>query len=115
MNRRGQALIEFIIIAPILIFILLAIVDFGMIFSKSNRLEGLASDVIEMYKNSEPFDKINLFVKNESENIDVLVENEDNKYIRINLKEKFNVMTPGLNLILGNPYLIEVNRVIYYE
>ena len=30
-SKKGQALVEFIIILPILIFILLAVVDYGMI------------------------------------------------------------------------------------
>ena len=34
MNRKGQALVEFVLILPIFIMILFSIVDFGMIFNK---------------------------------------------------------------------------------
>ena len=39
MNRKGQALVEFVLILPIFIMILFSIVDFGMIFNKKNELE----------------------------------------------------------------------------
>ena len=33
MNRKGQALVEFVLIMPVLIFIIFVIVDFGTIFN----------------------------------------------------------------------------------
>jgi len=39
MNKRGQALIEFVLILPLFIFLLFAVYDFGMIFSVKNTLE----------------------------------------------------------------------------
>ena len=41
MNRKGQALVEFVLILPIFILMLFAIVDFGMILSKKNELENM--------------------------------------------------------------------------
>ena len=38
MNRKGQALIEFVLIMPVLLFILLIIFDFGMILSNKTNL-----------------------------------------------------------------------------
>ena len=45
MNRKGQALIEFVLILPIFILILFATVDFGLILSKKNELENTSVDV----------------------------------------------------------------------
>ena len=32
MNNKGQALIEFVLILPVFLFILFAVIDFGMIY-----------------------------------------------------------------------------------
>ena len=45
MNKKGQALVEFILILPILIFILLAIVDIGKLNIMKSHLETLLKDV----------------------------------------------------------------------
>ena len=88
MNRKGQALVEFVLILPIFILMLFAIVDFGMILSKKNELENISVDVTAMIKNS------------------------DNMYTKIIISDDVDIMTPGLNRILGNPYNIKVERTI---
>ena len=59
MNRKGQALVEFIIVLPVLIFILLAIIDFGTLSFNKNKLENIITDVSSMYKNNESIEDIN--------------------------------------------------------
>ena len=51
MNRKGQALVEFVLILPIFIMILFVVVDFGMILNKKNELENVSVDVVNMLKN----------------------------------------------------------------
>ena len=58
MNRKGQALVEFVLILPILIFILFAIIDFGNIFSTKNTLENNSADIIELFNNGSSIDEI---------------------------------------------------------
>ena len=107
MNRKGQALIEFVLILPIFLLILFTIVDFGIILSKKNELENVSIDVISMIKNNDNIDDI----KKLYPNIDIDISN-DNRYTTIELYEYVNVMTPGLNLVLGDPYVIQVERII---
>lgn len=115
MNRKGQALIEFILLLPVLVFILLCIIDFGIIFSKNNKLESIINDIVTMYKKSESFEKINKYMDENHKSLKLKIINEENKFISFALKEEIDILTPGLNLILGDPYLIEIKRVIYYE
>lgn len=115
MNKKGQALIEFIILLPIIIIIFLGIIDFGLILYKSNHLESQMDEIIQMYKNDESFDKINQYVKKDNKNVKVELINEGNKFINVTLNEEYSTITPGINLIIGNPYLITAKRVIYYE
>ena len=50
MNNRGQALVEFVIILPILIFTCLAVFDLGNIIVKKYALENDLDTIVNMYE-----------------------------------------------------------------
>lgn len=107
MNRKGQALVEFVLILPIFILILFAIVDFGMILNKKNELENISVDISNMIRNDDDI----LEIKEKYPKL-IIVTREDNEYIDIEISEKINIITPGLNRVLGNPYTVKVERII---
>lgn len=107
MNRKGQALVEFVLILPVFILILFAIVDFGTILSKKNELENDSMDIALLVNNGTTIEDIN----KKYTDLDITMK-EDNQYTNITITESVKVITPGLNLILGNPYKITVERVI---
>lgn len=107
MNRKGQALVEFVLILPIFIMILFVIVDFGMIFNKKNELENISVDVVNMLNENVSLEEI----KSEYTDIDIEV-NSDDKYKNVIISDKINILTPGLNRVLGNPYEVKVERKI---
>ena len=107
MNRKGQALVEFVIILPVFLLILFAIVDFGMILGKKNELENVSVDVISMVKNNDDINDIKMLYPDIE--IDI---NSDSRYTTIKIYESMDIMTPGLNIVLGDPYLVEVERII---
>ena len=113
MNKKGQALVEFIIILPIIIFIMLAIIDYGLISHNKNKLENIIGDVSSMLKNNETNDEINKFLNKNDSTLKVDIEESD-KYINVRLYKKYNYITPGLNKIF-NIDEIGVERIIYYE
>ena len=45
MNKRGQALIEFVLILPVLLLLIFAFIDFGRIIVCKNHLEGVMNEV----------------------------------------------------------------------
>ncbi len=110
MNRRGQALIEFVLILPVLLFIALATYDFGMIFSRQNELENDSTDIVMLYKNGSSIDEIRSTYKDIS-----ITTSVDGEYEKILLNKNIKLVTPGFNLIFGNPYKISVERYINYE
>ena len=112
MNKKGQALVEFVIILPVLLCIMLSIIDFGVILYNKNTLESNIDSVVKMIQNKESEDEINHFIKSENKNTEYKLEKKD-KYVMIKLISKVDIITPGLNIILNNPYKIEVKRVIY--
>ena len=110
MNRKGQALVEFVLILPVFVFLLFAVYDFGMIFNTRNKLENDSTDITLLYKNGKTIDEIrNMYP---SIYIDITRENG---YDNVSIKDNVKIITPGLNRVLGNPYLVEVKRYIPYE
>ena len=110
MNKKGQALVEFVLILPIFLFLILAIYDFGMIFNKKNTLENDSNDIITLYKNGKTIDELNSLYSN----LEISISN-DNEYYQITIKDKVKLVTPGFNRIFGNPYIIKVERYLPYE
>ena len=107
MNRKGQALVEFVLILPIFIFILFAVIDFGMILNKKNELENVSIDIVSMIKNNDNISDIRALYPELGINI-----TDDDKYIKIKIYDDVDIITPGLNLALGDPYTVVVERVM---
>jgi len=108
-NNKGQALVEFVLILPIFIFLLLVIIDFGIIFNEKNNLENVSLDIINLYNNGTSLEDIKkLYLKNKI----VIMDEVD--YYKINISKDINLITPGLSRIFGEPYTIDVERNIPY-
>lgn len=99
MNKKGQALIEFIIILPIFIMLMLAVFDYVRIYSEKSNLESVIEDVI---------------LSNElnDDNITVLKETDEEKTKYI-LNKSIDIYSPVISVIIGNKYVVSVSRVIY--
>ena len=113
MNKKGQALVEFIIILPVLILILFAIIDYGMLSYNRNRMENMINDISKMYSNNESMEEIDKFIKNNDKTLNINIINDD-KYIDVKLSKEYEYITPGLDKIFNNKN-IEVERKIYSE
>lgn len=113
LNKKGQALVEFIIILPIFIFIAFMIFDYGMISYNKVKMENIITDVSKMYKNNENIDEINDFIKNNDYEVNMNLIKE-NKYTKIILNKDYKFITPGLSSVMKN-YNIKIERNIYNE
>jgi len=109
-NKRGQALIEFVIILPVLLLIIFAFIDLGRIILCKSHLESVMGDVITLYKEN---GNVNEFLLDDEYKISYQIE--DNDYRKIILTSKLELITPGLKRILSNPYEVKVERSILYE
>ena len=107
MNRKGQALIEFVLILPVVIMLLFVIVDFGLIFSNKTSLENKSYDIVESIKNNEYDSTI-------YNDIDVNISIEDD-YKHITITKNVKIFNFGLDKVLKNPYKIEIERYIPNE
>lgn len=113
-NKRGQALVEFAIILPIFVFILFACIDLGKIFYLKNNLESRMDDIITIYQEETNIEKIKNDLELSKEKINLTLTPENN-YVEFILEKETDLITPGLNLLLGNPYHASAKRVIYRE
>lgn len=110
MNNKGQALVEFVLILPIFILILFIIVDFGMIINTKSTLENESVDISLMFKEDNNINEIrNLYPEIK---IDI---SEQNNYLKILLEKEVDIITPGLNRVFDDPYIVKVERVIYND
>ena len=107
MNNKGQALIEFVLILPVFLFILFAIIDFGIIFNSKSNLENDSADIIELFKNGTSIEEIKEIYTNNSIKL-----SNNGDYYTFTITTSVNLITPGLNKVLGNPYTINVERVV---
>ena len=109
MNKKGQALVEFVLILPLFIFLIFAVVDFGVIFNAKNSLENDSFEIVLMVKNGDNIEDI----KNKYPEHLIKIENED-EYYNIKIEYDVNLITPGFNRLFGDPYRISVERYIPY-
>lgn len=114
-DKKGQALIEFVLILPVLIMLIFAVIDFGRIFVAKNQLESLSTNVAEYFKDNGQ-DNINNYLNDITDvKTDLTITKKDDKYTSIKLERTVALMTPGINLILGNDYKASAERVIINE
>ena len=108
-NSKGQALVEFIIVLPILLIIIMIMVDLGNIFVKKYSIENDIDIVSKFYKEDQQ-SKINDYVK---DNNLVIEFEKENSYIIINLSKIIKINAPILNNILGKEYEIKASKTLY--
>ena len=108
MNNKGQALIEFVLILPIFLMILFVIVDFGMIFSTKFRLENDSEDIVMLISEGKSISDI----KQLYDNIEIYVSDFNDELLKIEMTSEIHTITPGMDRILGDPYKIQVERII---
>ena len=110
-NNKGQALVEFVIVVPILIFIIMAIIDFGNITIKKMHLENNLESIVSLYKKNDLNEINNLATR---ENISFSY-NTNQDTTTITLRQNVKIFTPFLNIVFGTNYSLETSRVIYEE
>lgn len=108
MNNKGQALIEFVLILPIFLMILFVIVDFGNLLYSKNELQNQSVDIIRMIQNHDSLAEITDIYSD----IEIKIDNYKDDYQKVVLTEKIDLITPFLDEFLGDPCIVEVERII---
>ena len=108
MNKKGQALIAFIIILPILILIISCIIDFGNIIYQKYKLTNDLDIITDMYLNND--NDLNNYLSD----INATINYDNNgNYTNIKLIKEIDINTIILNNIIGKKYQVSTSKTIY--
>lgn len=115
MNKKGQALVEFVIILPIAMLLIFSIIDLGRLLYAKNDLDNVTTDVSLLYKNGNDIDEIKNAIKKENDyDVDIDISQRED-YTLVVVKRDLKPITPGLNYIADKVFNIEASRVVYND
>lgn len=109
-NNKGQALIEFIMILPVFIMLIMSMIDFSNIIIKKYSLYNDLEVICDLYKNNDS--KLNEYVASKS--LSVKYNTEDN-FTVIRVEKNVVITSIMLNPILGKQYKVDVEKAIVNE
>lgn len=107
MKDKGQALIEFVLILPVILLILLYIIEFGRITQKKQQLESNMDLIVNLYEEKKQ-QELNTYISN---NNIIINYNKQNDLTTIEIKQNIKSNMPLINRIMGNK--ITTQRTIY--
>lgn len=111
---KGQALIEFVLILPILVLFLFAIVDFGRLFYEKIQLEDRVAICLDVLRKKGDYEEA-LMVLNRGQKEEATLNIEHYEaYMVVKVESKFSFLTPGLGKVLGDSYQIKIERTVPY-
>lgn len=108
-NKRGQALVEFVLILPIFLLLVFGSIDFGTIIYEKYRLQNDLDVVYELYTNNREQDLNRYLYEHDLK----IAYQKNNSYTTITLTKYQTIITPGLSTILKNPYAVVESMTIY--
>ena len=115
-NQKGQALVEFVLILPVFIFLIFLSVDIGRIIYAKNRLETKINEAVELLEQKKSYEEVVTFLnKNSNTKFKLDIKYKEDKYATVKVMNEVDLLTPGLNLILSDPYEVYVTREVIYE
>lgn len=111
LNKKGQALIEFVMILPVFLMLVFGAIDFGKIIYEKYTLQNKLDIIVNLYKDGNT-DKMNSYIKDND--ID-FKETRSDGFVTLTATKKVKITTPGVNAVLTNPYNVEESIVIVDE
>lgn len=113
MNNKGQALVEFVLVLPVLLLLIFAFFDVSRIMLARNHLESVMDEVTQLVQTDKSVMEINNYL--EKDDYDITCQVNEDEYVNITLTKKIDLITPGMKRILDNPYIIRIERSIIDE
>lgn len=111
-KNKGQALLEFVLLIPVITAIIFTIIDVSNFFYHKTHLEGVLNDVCLMVKENKTKTEIEKLINDDTITYQVLY---DNGYATITLNQKINFTTPINASLFKKIANIEAKRTIIYE
>lgn len=115
LNTRGQALVEFVLVIPVVIMLIFSSFDFLKILYEKTKLENVTNDCLNLMEKNYSYDEVSKKLKKQDKNIKIEIKYQEDNTMIVKLTKELVIFTPGLNLIIDNPYKITVERYVDYE
>lgn len=112
LKNKGQALVEFVIILPIVLMVIFVIIDFSNIFYQKNYLEGITNDIVNLKENGKSDSYIENVINDKDVKVSYLPSNDT---LKVATSKKVKLITPFSSLFFDNPFTIKTERTILYE
>jgi len=109
MNKKGQALVEFVLVFPLFLIIICTIIELGSINYQKLKLEDSLETVVTMYLKDK---NVTDYVRNNHLKVDIKT---DENQITIELSKDVPIVTPVLKSIYGSSQELKTERVFYDE
>lgn len=110
-NRKAQALVEFVLIIPVIVMILFIIIDFSNVFYNKNMVENLTNTSAEYIIEGKTLEEVKQTLPN-GVNITLVPYGNNRKII---VSKSINFVTPFAYSFFANPYTVSEERVILNE
>ena len=103
MDNKGQTLVAFVIILPLILLILLGILDYGLLSIKKQEITSALKDSIRYGINNKSNDKViddmKYLIYNNIDKTDIeLLDINNNEYTSIHIKVKYHSLFNFLNI-----------------
>jgi len=114
-SSKGQALVEFVLILPVMLMMIFCVVDFARVFTLKSELENITGDVVDFYQNGKTYEEIKVIMQEKiSDNYDINITTNGD-FATVTLSKTINPITPGLTYISKEVFDVSVKRVIRNE
>ena len=111
-NNKGQALVEFVLLLPIIMIVMFLVIDFATIFYDRNHLEGTINNISEMVKENISEERIKKAIDDKS--VTYTVTYSDNM-ATIKMEKEVTLVTPFSSTFFKSGFKIKTERIILYE
>ena len=110
-NNKGQALVEFVILIPIIMMIIFVIIDFSNVFYQKNYLENVTNDIVRLKERG----RSDEYIKSKTDKDIKIVYEPKGDLHKIIVSKNITLVTPFSTMFFKNPYTIKTERIIFYE
>lgn len=107
-DNRGQALVEFVLVLPVIILVLFGMIEISNLIYQKYQLETHIDPIIELYKDDEEL--VNNY-QNKNKFNATFDKNGD--LVKVTLTKRVSLITPGITSFLGNPFEVKTERTFY--
>lgn len=124
-KKKGQALLETVLVLPLLLLFFCAIIDFGRILHASTSLNSVAQESVRLAGLGETDSEVSQFAYNNTDlnNKETLrisitptyLNRKPGDYVTVNIDYEVKYITPLINLILPSPFIVHTESTIRVE